>query len=343
MSKKVLVTGGCGYIGSVVVEKLLAARTEDDEPVYHLGIIDNLMNVPWAVDALGGVAYCTCDLEHEDALKFVEEFDPEVIIHLAAFAYVGESMWEPGHYWHNNVKQMVVFVERILGRCRPRCKVVFASSCAVYGNANPYVRENSPKNPVNTYGRTKLAGEWLLDDLHRAEVLDFVNLRLFNVAGASALNGERHFPETHLLPNLIYAALGIYPQATIYGETCVRDYVHVEDVADAFIRAAAYLMDDQPSISLNIASGSGTSIRECIDMVEAIEGTSVPVNVEPPRAGDVPTLIARTDKAAAALGWAPHHSELPKIIRSVLDWLGTPAGHRHLHLVKEGVQKPEAD
>ncbi|HEY0428225.1 MAG TPA: UDP-glucose 4-epimerase GalE [Pyrinomonadaceae bacterium] len=315
----VLVTGGAGYIGSVAVE-LLRARGE------AVVVLDNLSRGHRsAVDA--EVPFYEGDVG-DGALveKIVEAHDIESCIHFAAFAYVGESVNEPAGYFENNVAQGIRLLDALI-KTNVR-RVVFSSTCATYGEPQFIpIDETHPQNPTNPYGWSKFFMERIFASYDKAYILRFVALRYFNAAGASDARGERHEPETHLIPNVLAAASGKLPFVSIFGNdyptpdgTCIRDYIHVSDLADAHIRALEYLRGDGDSTFINLGNGHGYSVMEIVETARKITGKTIEARFEPRREGDPSRLIADTTKAFQILGWQPAHPDLETIIRSAWDW-----------------------
>lgn len=317
---RVLVTGGAGYIGSHTCKLL---RQKGLTPV----VIDNLVYghkefVKWGPFIQGDI----CD---EGLLDEVfATYAPSAVIHFAAFAYVGESVTDPAKYYTNNVAGTLTILDAMR---KYNCeRIVFSSTCATYGvpETLPIV-EATEQNPINPYGQSKLMVETILQDYERAYGLKSCSLRYFNAAGADrdAEVGERHTPETHLIPLVIDAARGQRESITIYGSdygtedgTAVRDYVHVTDLAQAHILALDYLGSKGCSNQFNLGTGKGCSVRQVIDAVERISGKTVPVTAGERRAGDPPILIADASKAMKELGWKPVMSDLDTIIRTAWNW-----------------------
>lgn len=250
----------------------------------------------------------------------------EAVLHFAASAYVGESVREPEKYYRNNV---VCGIELLSTMARHRVPaLIFSSSCAIFGNPESIpIEESHPQRPVNAYGRTKLAFEHALADWETAHGIRHVSLRYFNAAGAhpEADLGEDHRPETHLIPRALDAALGLGPALEIYGSdyptpdgTCIRDYIHVVDLADAHLRALDSLRAGAPSSSYNLGVGKGYSVREVVQAVERVCGKPVPTRLATRRAGDPPALVASNEKISRELGWRPAFAEVEAIIETAL-------------------------
>jgi UDP-arabinose 4-epimerase len=328
--RAVLVTGGAGYVGSHACKALAQAG-------YVPVTLDNLVNghrwaVKWGPLEHGDIA----DVELVRGL--IGKHRPLALMHFAAFAYVGESVAEPEKYYLNNVLGSL----RLLETCRAGGvgKVVFSSSCAVYGvPARLPLDEDQPRQPVHPYGRSKLLVENALADYDRAYRLRSVSLRYFNAAGADpeAEIGELHEPETHLIPLALDAVAGDRPDLTVHGNdyptpdgTCVRDYVHVTDLASAHVAALEYLLDGGATRALNLGTGEGHSVLQVVEAAERATGRKAPLVFGPRRAGDPPELVADASRAAEVLRWRPRHSSLHGIVASAWAWrrsrAGAPAG-----------------
>ena len=315
-----LVTGGAGYIGSHVCKALRRAG-------YHPVVLDNLQyGHEWAVNwgplAKGDI------LDRARLDEVFAAYSPEAVIHFAAYAYVGESVIDPGKYYRNNVVGTLALVEAM--RDHGVGKIVFSSSCATYGNPETLpIREETPQRPINPYGSSKAMAERVLADFGAAHGLATTVLRYFNAAGADPENeiGESHDPETHLIPLLLDAASGRRSEVTVFGTdypthdgTCVRDYIHVSDLAEAHVKALSALFDDGRSSIYNLGNGRGFSVREVIDAVERITGLTVPVVFGDRRAGDPAALISDASKARDELEWRPRFAEIDEIVRTAWAW-----------------------
>jgi UDP-glucose 4-epimerase len=318
---KVLVAGGAGYIGSHCVRQLLAAG---HQPV----VIDNLVYGHRAAVA-PGVPLITADFGDAAALERIfREHRFDAVMHFGAFCYVGESVSDPIKYYRNNLAAPLTLLEVML-RHGVR-KFVFSSTCATYGVPTRLpITEDLLQSPINPYGQTKLDLENLLKALARSHGLSFAAFRYFNAAGAAEDGsiGEDHEPETHLIPLAIGAAQGLRPALQIFGAdyptpdgTCLRDYVHVDDLSRAHIAAFAKL--DQPGTQLfyNLGTGNPTSVREVIAAVEKVTGLKVPATYAPRRAGDPPALYADAAKARTELGWVPKFSTIEPIVATAWRW-----------------------
>ena len=320
MNKAVLVTGGAGYIGSHTC-KVLAQH--GFTPV----TLDNLVYghrdaVQWGPFVEGDIA------DSQLVADTLREHKIDAIVHFAAFAYVGESMRQPEKYFNNNVVKSMQLLQAALSAGVRR--IVFSSTCAIYGvpDAIP-IRETQVKSPVNPYGESKLFVERALRWLGSAHDLRSVALRYFNAAGADADGqiGERHDPETHLLPLVMQAALGERAHVDVYGTdyptpdgTAIRDYIHVTDLAEAHVRALEYLVDGGESVALNLGTGKGSSVRDVIAAVEHCADRPVPLRETERRAGDPPILVADPSLAENVLGWTPGCSRLHQIVESAWRW-----------------------
>ncbi len=325
MSRNVLVTGGAGYIGAQTC-KALAARG------LHPVVYDNLSaGHHWAV-RWGPLV--KADLMDYAALdEAFRTFRPSSVIHFAAHAYVGESVEQPLKYYKVNVTGMLNLLEVMLARGVE--KIVFSSSCATYGSpALVPISESQPQNPINPYGASKLVGERLLVDFQNAYGMRSISLRYFNAAGADPDYelGEEHDPETHLIPLVLLAAKGERPNVTIFGAdydtpdgTCIRDYVHVADLAEAHALALEKLECGGGTAQLNLGTGAGYSIQQVIQAARATTGRQIPVQYGPRRPGDPPRLVADASQAKLQLGWRPEHSQLSNIIATAWQWMNRAA------------------
>ena len=312
---KVFVTGGAGYIGSVCVERLL-------QDGHTVTVFDNLKEGHrGAVDERA--TFVEGDLSNrEHILESVRRSDAEVIIHFAAFALVGESMTNPTKYFRNNVAFGLNLLEAaVAARVR---KFVFSSTCATYGPPDKVpMTEDLPQRPINPYGESKLMFEKILQWFRSIHGLEFVAFRYFNAAGASRRFGEDHRPETHLIPNVLKVPLGQAAHCEIFGTdyptpdgTCIRDYIHVIDLADAHLLA----MSPAKEGFFNLGNGDGYSVREVITACERITGRKIPVLEKPRRPGDPPRLVAAAEKAKRELGWKPKFPKLDDIVATAWDW-----------------------
>lgn len=316
MPRYILVTGGAGFIGSHICKALSRAGMT---PVTY----DNLStghadSVRWGPLIRGELADAAM------LRRTLAEFSPDCVIHCGANAYVGESVDMPRKYYRNNVVGSLTLLEACLDQDIDR--IVFSSSCATYGVPDSLpIREESPRLPVNPYGRTKLIFEMALEDFAAAYGIRFAALRYFNAAGADPDGelAERHDPETHLIPRALLAAAGRLERLDIFGTdyatedgTCVRDYIHVSDLAQAHLAAVNHLMADGGSLSVNLGSGRGTSVREILEAIHRASGREVPVRYRSRRVGDPPILFANTARAKAELGFVSVFSDIDTIIRT---------------------------
>ncbi|MEN8640149.1 UDP-glucose 4-epimerase GalE [Pseudomonas sichuanensis] len=312
---KFLVVGGAGYIGSHMVKHLLAAGHDvvvaDLAPTRH--------QVKWVELDIANAAAL-------DALFAEYSFD--AVFHFASFIQVGESVTEPGRYYQNNVAATLVLLQAMV-RAGVR-RLIFSSTAAVYGDPQYVpIDEQHPKSPINPYGCSKWMVEQVLQDFDRAYGLRSVCLRYFNAAGADPEGecGERHEPETHLIPLILQAASGRRPAITVFGRdydtpdgTCIRDYIHVADLASAHALAVDYLVAGGASTAFNLGNGLGFSVQQVIDTVRDVTGREVCVENAPRRAGDPPRLVADAGKARQLLGWKPVYSSLDAIVRHAWNW-----------------------
>lgn len=314
-SKAILVVGGAGYIGSHMVKALL-------ESGYDTTIFDNLSS--GHRDALLGGHFVQGDLADTAALDAVFEagrFD--AVMNFAGSIQVGESVKKPGLYYRNNVANTINLLEAMV-RHGVR-QLVFSSTAAIFGEpAYSPIDEKHVTQPVNPYGRGKLMVEQMLADFDSADGLKSACLRYFNAAGADPAGriGERHDPETHLIPIALEVALGKRQHLAVYGDdydtpdgTCVRDYIHVDDLCQAHLLALESLRGTRSSLAVNLGNGQGFSVREVIDAVRSVTGHAIPVRIEARRAGDPARLIADSSAARARLGWIPRYPDLHDIVR----------------------------
>ena len=327
MGIPLVVTGGAGFIGSHTCKQL--ARDGYLPIAYDNLSTGHRSSVKWGPLVEADI----CDTEA--LVATIRLHKPEAVIHFAAHAYVGESVSDPTRYYRNNVEG----TRSLLDACRIAGvdKVIFSSSCATYGVPETLpIGETAPQRPINPYGRTKLIGEQLLADCETAHGLKFVALRYFNAAGADPDGelGERHDPETHLIPRALLAAFGALSYLEVFGSdlptpdgSCVRDYIHVTDLARAHVLAARYLIAGGASTRLNLGTGRGTSVREVLDAVERASGCRVPAVMRPARAGDPPALYADGRLAREVLGFVPELSDLDTIIRTALPWFEQEVRH----------------
>jgi UDP-glucose 4-epimerase len=323
---RVLLTGGAGYIGSVVSEQLVSDGHE-------VVIYDNLSK-----GHRGAVVECARfvqgDLLEADQLRqTLNDNRIEAVIHMAASSLVGESVQEPSKYYHNNVVAGLVLLDA-MRECGIK-RIVFSSTAATYGEPEEQpIRETTSTNPTNTYGETKLAFEKAMHWYERAHGLRYASLRYFNAAGATERCGEDHDPETHLIPITLQAAAGKRAHVEIYGDdyptadgTCIRDYIHVVDLARAHILALDVLSERSAIYNLG-CGGDGYSVRDVIETARRVTGKEIPVRMGPRRPGDPAVLIASSDKIKSELGWQPQFQDLGLIVESAWKWmLAHPDGY----------------
>lgn len=316
---RVLVTGGAGYVGSVTVERLVAAGHETT-------VLDSLVTGHRAAVADGASLVVGSVADRSDLTGLLRGRGIEAVLHCAARSLVGESVREPALYYRENVVGGMALLEAM--REAGVDRLVFSSTAAVYGEpAEVPITEEAPLRPINPYGETKRTFEGALRWYGEAHGLRSVALRYFNAAGASERLGEDHEPETHLIPLLLKAVTG-GPPVTVFGDdyrtpdgTCIRDYVHVLDLAEAHLAALAGTGDQAPGlIPINLGSGTGFSVREVLGATARITGRDVPAAVGPRRAGDPPILLASDARAREVLGWRPARGSLEEIVGSAWVW-----------------------
>jgi UDP-glucose 4-epimerase len=315
----ILVTGGAGYIGSVTTELL----REGGEQVV---VLDNLSrghrqavasDVPFYEGDVGDTALVS---------RIVQQHEIDACIHFAAFAYVGESVSNPLMYYENNLAQGIRFLGALI-RSGVR-HLVFSSTCATYGEPQQIpINESHPQLPTNPYGWAKLFLERIMTDYDHAYLLKFVALRYFNAAGASQQRGEHHEPETHIIPLVLKAAQGELDHVSVFGDdyptsdgTCVRDYIHVSDLAEAHALSLQYLRDGNDSIAINLGNGRGFSVLDVVKKAREITGREIRIEMQGRRPGDPSHLVADSSRARSVLGWRPQHPELNTIIGSAWQW-----------------------
>ncbi len=318
MNKKILVTGGAGYIGSITVKQLL-------EKGFDVVVFDNLVN--------GHNTNVSCPLvvgdltDKESLFKSLEGYEFDGVIHFAAYTLPGESMQNPYKYFHANLQGGLNLLELMKKKNIP--SIIFSSTCALYGYPKHLpVSEDEEKKPESVYGESKLLFERILDWYDTLYDIHHINLRYFNAAGA-ALDGslgERHNPETHIIPLAIKAILENRP-FDLFGAdyptpdgTCIRDYIHVEDLGRAHILALQKLQQTKKSNSYNLGTGKGFSNREILSMIEKVSGKKITIEEKPRRTGDPAIIYADNAKAKKELGWIPQHSDLETIVKTAYDW-----------------------
>lgn len=320
MAKTVFVTGGAGYVGSHCCKAFAHAG-------WNVVVYDNLSRgwrdfVKWGPLIEGDI------LDYEKLSTAIAETKPDVVVHFAAVAYVGESVTDPGHYYQVNTAGTLNVLRAM--QQNGVDAIVFSSTCATYGVPTEIpITEAHPQSPINPYGWSKLFVEQILRDYGVAHGIRSVALRYFNAAGADPDGeiGERHEPETHLIPLAIKGAMGGEYELTIFGDdfdtrdgTCVRDYIHVDDLATGHLKALEYLEAGGASDVFNLGTGNGVSVLEIAATVEAVSGVTVRKVFGPRRAGDPPLLVASADKARRVLGWSPMHSDIDDILKNAWDW-----------------------
>lgn len=317
---RIFVTGGAGYIGSHMVAML-------GEKGFEVLVYDDLSS--GYRDSLLCGSLIVGDLANTSLLrKSLEEFKPHAVMHFAAFIQVGESVREPLKYYRNNSVNAINLLETMMDL--DIRKFIFSSTAAVYGHPKSVpISESDPLAPINPYGRSKAFLERVLEDLSTAKGLRYVSLRYFNAAGADpgARIGERHDPETHLIPLVLKTAKGKRERVVIHGTdyptpdgTCIRDYIHVMDLVDAHIRALEYLFDGGRSDVFNCGYGHGYSVRQVLDVARTVTGVDFPISESNRREGDSPSLVADSSKIKQSLNWKPHYDDLSAIIKTAWDW-----------------------
>ncbi len=321
-----LVTGGAGYIGSHTIKALLEAGEK-------IVVLDSLVHGHREALPRDRVTFVHGDMSDAALLeKVFAEHRPEAVLHFAAYAYVGESVTDPLKYYRNNLGASLILLSAMeRHRCR---RFIFSSTCATYGNPQAIpMDETHPQEPVNPYGASKLMLERVLQDCEKAWNLRSVFLRYFNASGCDLEGkiGEDHDPETHLIPRVLMAALGQLPEVVVFGTdyptsdgTCVRDYIHVEDLARAHAKALTYLRNEGQSAAFNLGTGRGFSVKEIITVAEAVTGRPIPVRFGPRREGDPPELVCNPAKAKAILSWEAVHRDPQVHVASAWKWLSGP-------------------
>jgi len=318
MRERILVAGGAGYIGSLVVAQLAARGYE---PVVY----DDLSHGHRAA-LPKGVQLMVGDIGDRAALdRAFSEVKPQAVMHFAAFIEAGESMQLPEKYFRNNTASALTLLEAVLAHRISR--FVFSSTAALYGTPEKTpIEETAALRPTNAYGESKLLVEQMLEWFHRIHGLRYASLRYFNVAGAAAEQGEDHHPESHLIPLAFQVALGTRKEFAIFGNdyptpdgTCIRDYIHVSDLADAHLLVLDALKEKDRLI-YNLGNGQGFSVREVIETVRRVTGHPIPAKESPRRPGDPAVLVASSEKIKKELGWQPKFADLESIVRSAWEW-----------------------
>jgi UDP-glucose 4-epimerase len=322
MPTNVLVTGGAGYIGSHTVRQLVKANC-------NVVVLDNLVYghpeaiVDPQVKLVNGAIN-----DNDLVISLIKEHSISIVLHFAAYAYVGESVTNPKKYYHNNLMASIQLLDAMMeAGCK---KIIFSSTCATYGNPQYIpIDEKHPQAPINPYGASKWMLERVIKDYAIAYQLEYVFLRYFNAAGCSfdGKIGEDHNPETHLIPLILKAIKGERDKITVFGTdydthdgTCVRDYIHVNDLADAHIKAMHRLLGGKGSLICNLGTGNGYSVKEMIDAAERVTGMKVPVEYGERREGDPPYLVANAETALNELGWKASMTNIDEIIRTAWTW-----------------------
>lgn len=315
----ILVTGGAGYIGSVTVDDLIGAGEKvivlDD---LSRGFRDAISKKADFVEGKIG--------DQELVRSILDRFDVTAVMHFSAFAYVGESVEKPELYHENNVIQTVKLLD-VLNDFDVK-QFVFSSTCATYGEPQYIpIDEDHPQSPTNPYGQTKLDVEFELKSRDVRGETRFVALRYFNACGATELRGERHEPETHIIPLILETAAGTRPYISVFGGdyptpdgTAIRDYIHVSDLSQAHILALRHLQDGGTSQCVNLGNGQGFSVLDVIEAARKVTGKEISVKIEDRRPGDPSRLIANAEKARSVLGWNPQHTNLESVIESAWKW-----------------------
>lgn len=318
--KYILVTGGAGYIGSHTCKALAKAG-------YLPVVYDNLVYghewaVKWGPLEKGDIA----DRTRLD--EIITKYRPSAVMHFAAYAYVGESVIDPGKYYRNNVAGSLTILEAM--RDHGIDKIIFSSTCATYGIPESIpIQEDHPQNPINPYGASKLMIEQMLRDFDSAHNIRSIALRYFNAAGADTDTeiGEDHDPETHLIPLVLDAAAGKRPEVTVFGNnydtqdgTCIRDYIHVADLAQAHILALDALKQGMPSAAYNLGNGQGFSVKDVIDTASMITDRKIATIIGQRRTGDPSRLLGDSRKISKELGWEPKYNDLETIIKTAWNW-----------------------
>ncbi len=313
-----VVTGGAGYIGGTVATRLLEAG-------HQVTIIDNLCH-SHAKALPAGAAFVQADLADRSRVESVlRDSGAEGVLHFAALIEAGESMQRPELYFRNNTASTLALLEAMLATGVR--KLVFSSTAAVYGEPEAVpIPETAALKPTNAYGESKLLVEYMLDWLHRIHGLRYASLRYFNVAGALPGRGEAHEPETHIIPLILDVALGRREKILIFGDdyatpdgTCIRDYIHVADLADAHTLALAAL-EPHDRLVLNLGNGEGFSVKQVIEVARRVTGKPIPAEIKPRRPGDPARLVAGSELAKKTLGWQPQHAALEDIVASAWAW-----------------------
>ena len=313
-----LVTGGAGYIGGTVATILMQAG-------HRVTVLDNLCHSK-RNEVPVGAEFVEADIADRPRVEaLLRELKPDGVLHFAALIEAGDSMRVPEVYFRNNTASTLSLLEAM--HTTGVNKLVFSSTAAVYGEPRSVpIEETAPLDPTNAYGESKLLVEYMLKWFHQIHHLRYASLRYFNVAGALPHRGEAHEPESHIIPLILDVALGRREKIFIFGDdydtpdgTCIRDYIHVRDLADAHILALEALTTRDKMI-LNLGNGSGFSVKEVVESARRVTGHAIPVEMKPRRPGDPARLVASSEKAKAELGWKPQISEIDRILASAWEW-----------------------
>jgi len=313
-----LVTGGAGYIGGTVATILMQAG-------HRVTILDNLCHSK-RHEVPTGAEFVEADIADRPRVEaLLRELKPDGVLHFAALIEAGDSMRVPEVYFRNNTASTLALLEAM--HATGVKKLVFSSTAAVYGEPRSVpIAEDAPLDPTNAYGESKLLVEYMLKWFHQIHGLRYASLRYFNVAGALPHRGEAHEPESHIIPLILDVALGRRDKIFIFGDdydtpdgTCIRDYIHVRDLADAHILALQAL-ETRDKLIMNLGNGSGFSVKEVVESARRVTGHAIPVEMKPRRPGDPARLVASSEKAKAELGWKPSISEIDSILASAWEW-----------------------
>jgi len=320
----ILVTGGAGYIGSHAVRALANLN-------YQVIVLDNLIYGHKEAIINSSVKFVEGDISNKSLVTdIIKTYKVEAVMHFAAFAFVGESVTDPSKYYTNNLASSIAMLDAMR---EAGCKnIIFSSTCATYGTPTYMpLDELHPQAPINPYGASKWMLERVIKDYHHAYGLNYAFLRYFNASGCSAdgLIGEDHTPETHLIPLILKAVKGERAAITVFGTdydtpdgTCIRDYIHVEDLADAHIKAFTFLLSGKGPVICNLGTGTGYSVKEMIDATERVTGKKVPVVFGDRREGDPAVLVANATKAFDEIGWKAKYTNIEEIITTAWKWEG---------------------
>jgi len=321
----ILVTGGAGYIGSVVADELLKAG-------HTVTVYDSLVRGHRAAVPKGARFVQGDVLDHVALNRMMAGDHFDAVMHFAAFIEAGESMREPGRFFRNNVAGSLNLIEATVAHSIPR--FVFSSTAAVYASKDTPLTEEDPLGPASVYGQTKLMIEQMLGWYHRIHGLRYAALRYFNAAGATPERGEDHRPETHLIPNILRVALGQRDRFTLFGNdyptpdgTCIRDYIHVLDLASAHLLALEAL-DEREEMVYSLGNGAGYSNLQVLETARQVTGPPIPTKIAPRRPGDAPVLVADASRIRQELGWEPQYPDLRTIVEHAWEWHRThPHGY----------------